>query len=131
MPSRKISWWKNVNEKWKNFFVPNLQYCQCKQDGWKNRAFFRKIMNLSRKFSYLENLLLFWMMLNKASAHPNNLGNNIYTRKNSPTNIYLFIVNNSNARKMCKICSKLITKTLERRSIVSIVNFEHISKTLS
>ena len=42
MPSRKISWWKNVNKKGKNFFVPNLQYSQFEQDGWKNRIFFRK-----------------------------------------------------------------------------------------
>ena len=38
---------------------------------------------------------------------------------------------NKNKRKRCEICSKLITKTPERRhwrrSIVFIVNFEHIS----
>ena len=47
------------------------------------------------------------------------------------TNIYLFKVNNNNARKRCKICSKLTMKTPERRhwrrSGVFIVNFEHIS----
>ena len=30
-------------------------------------------------------------------------------------NIYLFKVNNRNTRKMCKICSKLVIKTPERR----------------
>ena len=116
VPSRKISWWKNVSKKGKMFFVPNLQYCQFEQDGWKNRIFFRKNklrMNsqISRKFSYWENLLLFWMMLNKASAHLYTLGNNIYTRKNSLTNICLYIVNNSNTRKRWEICSKLTIKT--------------------
>ena len=51
------------------------------------------------------------MMLNKASAYLYTLGNNIYTRKNSPTNIYLFIVNNSNISKRCEIRSKLRIKT--------------------
>ena len=32
-----------------------------------------------------------------------------------PANIYLFKVNNRNIRKICKICSKLTIKTLERR----------------
>ena len=46
----------------------------------------------------------------------------------NPAGIYLFIVNNGNARDMCEICSKLIIKTQERRqwllSGVFIVNFE-------
>ena len=42
MSSRKISWLKNVNKKGKNIFLPNLQYCQFEQDGWKNRIFLRK-----------------------------------------------------------------------------------------
>ena len=67
------------------------------------------------------------MILNKASARLCTLGNNIYTRKNSSTNIYLLIVNNSNIRKRCEICSKLRIKTPERRSSFLIVNFEHIS----
>ena len=48
---------------------------------------------------YWKNLLLFWTILNKASAYLNPLGNDIYTGKNSTTNIYLFIVNNSNTAK--------------------------------
>ena len=67
------------------------------------------------------------MMLNKASAHLYAMGNNIYTRKNSPTNIYLFIVNNSNNRKRCEICTNLRINTPKRHSTVFIVNFEHIS----
>ena len=44
-------------KKEKKFLVPNLQYCQFEQDGWKNRIFFRKNMlrmnsQISRKFSY-------------------------------------------------------------------------------
>ena len=62
-----------------------------KQDRFQENEL---VVKLSRKFSYWKNLLLFWMMLNKASAHLYTLGNNIYTRKNSLTNIYLFIVNN-------------------------------------
>ena len=42
IPSRKISRWKNVNEKRKKFFVPTLQYCKFEQHDWKNRIFFRK-----------------------------------------------------------------------------------------
>ena len=69
MPSCKISRWKNVNEKEKTFFVPNLQDFQFGQDGWK--TFFMKIswiwtcVQIFRKFSYWENMLLFWIMLNK------------------------------------------------------------------
>ena len=47
--------------------------------------------------------------------------------KNSSTNICLFIMNNSNTRKRCEICSILRIKSLQRRSAVFIVNFEHIS----
>ena len=65
-------------------------------------------------------------MLNKASPHLYTLGDNIYTRKNSPTNIYLFKVKNSNIRKRLEICLKLRIKTLERRSTVFNVNFDHI-----
>ena len=47
-----------------------------------------------------------------------------------PSKLFLFTVNNRNTKKRCEICSKLITKTLERRhwhrSGVFIVNFEHI-----
>ena len=43
-----------------------------------------------------------------------------------PANIYLFKVN-TNTRKKCEICSKLTIKTVERRSGVIILNFEHIS----
>ena len=60
------------------------------------------------------------MMLNKTSAHFYTLGNNIYIRKSSSTNIYLFKVNNTNT-------SKLTVKTPERLSIVFTVTFEHIS----
>ena len=44
---------------------------------------------------------------------------------------YLLKVNNRNTRTRCEICSKLTIKTPERRqwrrSVVFIVNFEHIS----
>ena len=45
--------------------------------------------------------------------------------------IYLFKINNRNTRTRCKICSKLIIKTIERRQWrrfgVFIVNLEHLS----
>ena len=44
-----------------------------------------------------------------------------------PAKSYLLKVNNKNNRKKCEICSKLIIKTPERRSVVFIINFEHIS----
>ena len=52
-----------------------------------------------------------------------------------PTDIYLFKVNNRNAGKRCKICSKLTVKTLYqgywRHSGAFIVNLEHISHLFS
>ena len=48
----------------------------------------------------------------------------------NPAGIYLFKVNNGNTRTICKMCSKLIIKTQERRqyhSGVFIVNFEQTS----
>ena len=67
------------------------------------------------------------MMLNNASTYSYTLGNDNYMVKNSPTNI----VNNSNTRKRCEICSKLTIKSPQRRSTVFIVNFEHISYLLT
>ena len=90
----QISLWKNINKKGKNLFVPSLHY-KFGQDGWKNRTCSQKF----RKFSYRENLLLFSMMFNKVSANFQTLGNNIYTRKGSLTNIYLFKVINRNTKK--------------------------------
>ena len=66
-------------------------------------------------------------MLNKASGYLYTLGKDIYTGKNFSTNIYLFIVNNGNTRKMCEICLKLTIKSPQRRSTVFIVNFKHVS----
>ena len=52
-------------------------------------------------------------------------------RRIYPDNIYLFKINNRNARKRCEICSELTIKTPERRhwrrSRAFVVNFEHIS----
>ena len=59
-------------------------------------------------------------MLNKSCAYLYTLGNDIYIEKNSSANIYVFIVNNSNTRKMCEICSRLTIKSLERCSTVFI-----------
>ena len=81
----------------------------------------------SRKVSYWENLLLFWMMLNKASAHLFTLDNNIYTIKNYSKINHLFIVNNSYIRKRYEICSKLTIKASEWRSTIFVVDFERIS----
>ena len=48
-----------------------------------------------------------------------------------PTGSYIFKVNNRNTRIRCEICSKLTTKTPERRqwshSGVIIINFERVS----
>ena len=44
--------------------------------------------------------------------------------KTSPVNIYLLKINNRNTGKECKICSKLVIKTPERRRCgVFIVKF--------
>ena len=51
--------------------------------------------------------------------------------RRNPVGIYLLKVNNGNTRKRCEICSKLTIKIPERRkwhrSVIFIVNFEHIS----
>ena len=48
-----------------------------------------------------------------------------YSRKAFPAGIYLLKVNNRNTRARCQICSKLTIKPIPR-SVVFIVNFEHI-----
>ena len=70
-------------------------------------------------------------MLNKASAYLYTSVNNIHTRKNSPTNIYLVIVNNSHIGKWFEICSKLRIKTPEQRSILSLLLSLNIFHTFS
>ena len=68
-------------------------------------------------------------MMIKVSAHLQTFGNNIYTRKSSPKNIYLFKVNNSDTEKSVKQLTKMLaqmTPERERLSIAFIVNFEHI-----
>ena len=65
-----LGWWKNNNKKGRNFFVPSLKFCQFRQNGLKKRNFFMKTSwiwtccQIVKKFSYWENLRLFWMMLN-------------------------------------------------------------------
>ena len=52
-----------------------------------------------------------------------------------PAGIHLLKVNNRNTRTKCEVCSKLKIKTPERRqwhrSVVFVVNFEHISHVLA
>ena len=95
----------------------------------KTEFFWRKMKEMwnseiSRKFRLLGKSAV---ILNEASSYLYTLGNDIYTGKNSSTNIYLFRVNNSNTRKRREICSKLAIMSLQRRSTVFIVNFEYIS----
>ena len=66
-------------------------------------------------------------MLNKVFAYLYTLGNDICKGKNSTTNIYLFIMNNSNIRKWCEVCSQLTTKSPQRHSTIFNVNFVIIS----
>ena len=54
MPSCKISWLKNFSKKGKNLFLPKLQFVSL-----------GKMARKAEPFSYWENLLLFWMMLNQ------------------------------------------------------------------
>ena len=77
-----------------------------------------------RKCRYCENLLVFWMMLNKASSHLWSLGNNIYTKKSFPT----YWKSKIEKLKKCEICSKLVIKTPEQLSTIFIGNFGHISR---
>ena len=62
------------------------------------------------------------MVLNKASAHLQALSNNIYTRKSSLTNIYLFKVNKRNTRKMCEVCLNFTTKTSQKILVFLLLN---------
>ena len=65
------------------------------------------------------------MISNKAPAHFYT-SVTIFAQEKSPQQIYRFIVNSRNIRKRGEICPELRIKTPERRSIVFIVNFEHI-----
>ena len=84
-----------------------------------------------RRFRHIENLRLFFVMLNTVllifRLWLSTLSSDIYTRKSSPTNIYLFKVNNRNTEKKCENYSKLTIKTPERLSTLLIVNFGHNS----
>ena len=108
MLSHRINCWKNINKKRKTFFHLIKNIVSSSTIAWKTESFSGKISwrwtwsQISRKFNYGENLLLFWMMWNKAFAYLYTLGNNIYTRKNSGINIYMFMVNNSNTRRRCE-----------------------------
>ena len=88
-----ICCWKNINKLGKNFFVPNLQYFQLKQDVWKNRTFFTKIIwmwtcsQIFKKFSYGEDLLLFWMMLNLVIFR---FWVTIFTQERAPQETYTY-----------------------------------------
>ena len=44
-----------------------------------------------------------------------------------PANIKLFKIDSRNTRKICKICQELTINTIESRSAVFVVKFEHIS----
>ena len=90
----------------------------------EKRSWIWTCSEISRKFRLLRKSAT---ILNEASSYLYTLGNDIYTGKNSSTNIYLFRVNNSNTRKRREICSKLAIMSLQRRSTVFIVNFEYIS----
>ena len=90
----------------------------------RKRSWIWTCSEISRKFRFLRKSAT---ILNEASSYLYTLGNDIYTGKNSSTNIYLFRVNNSNTRKRREICSKLAIMSLQRRSTVFIVNFEYIS----
>ena len=89
----------------------------------EKRSWIWTCSEISRKFRLLRKSAT---ILNEASSYLYTLGNDIYTGKNSSTNIYLFRVNNSNTRKRREICSKLAIMSLQRRSTVFIVNFEYI-----
>ena len=66
-------------------------------------------------------------ILNEASSYLYTLGIDIYTGKNSSTNLYLVRVKNSNTRKRREICSKLAIMSPQRRSVLFIVNCEYVS----
>ena len=80
-----------------------------------------------RKFRHLKHLRLFWMMLNTVFAHLLTLRNDIYTRKSSLTNIYLFKVSNRSTKEKCENYSKLTIKTSEQLFTLLIVDFGHNS----
>ena len=92
--------------------------------GEGNRSWIWTCSEISWKFRLLRKSAI---ILDEASTYLYTLGNDIYTGKNSLTNIYLFRVNNSNLRKRRQMCSKLaIIMSLQRRSTI-LVNFEYIS----
>ena len=102
----------------------------------KTEFFFRKteveyelVVKYLENLGYWENLLLFWMMVNKASFYLI-LWVMIFTQEKTPQQTsltYLLRLRNSNTRKRRKICSELTIITLQRCSTVFIINFEYIS----
>ena len=92
--------------------------------GEGNRSWMWTCSEISWKFRLLRKSAI---ILDEASTYLYTLGNDIYTGKNSLTNIYLFRVNKSNLRKRRQMCSKLaIIMALQRGSTI-FVNFEYIS----
>ena len=83
--------------------------------------------------AYRNTYRITWHYCNIKSLYPQGLSStNLWNSpsESNPTGIYLLKVNNRNTRTRCEICSKLTIKTPARRnlrrSVVSIVNFEHM-----
>ena len=116
-----ICYWKNIKKLGRNFFAPNLQYFQFEQDVWKNRTFFMKIIwiwtcsQILKKFSYGEDLLLFWMMLNLVIFRPRVT---IFTQGRAPQQTHTYSKSILETLKRCEICWKLTIKASERLSTV-------------
>ena len=123
-----ICYWKNIKKLGRNFFAPNLQYFQFEQDVWKNRTFFMKIIwiwtcsQILKKFSYGEDLLLFWMMLHLVIFRPRVT---IFTQERAPQQTHTYSKSILETLKRCEICWKLTIKTPERLSTVFSINLIH------
>ena len=68
---------------------------------------------------YFVTFLLLYELIQNQNISPQTWNKGVF-----PACIYLLKVNNRNTRSKCKLCSKW---TIEQRSGVFIINFEHIS----
>ena len=80
---------------------------------------FRKIWQALSSWNTRFEIRPFALLPTKCFSYDESIGRNdgstTYINFSQPASNYMFKVNNRNTRKRCKICSKLIMMTLERR----------------
>ena len=126
-----------------NIFYPLIRTRTCAYQGVKNIRFFGKfgmlcilvtsVLRFALLPYYRKTLSHYFCLLKKASPRwhcSKSTSKSTFSTLKSTLFKDLFKVSNRETRTMCKIYSKLTTKTTERRqcrcSVVFIINFEQI-----